>query len=254
MEVIAGHDPRDSTSAKFPVPEYSKTLKKSIQDLKIGVPKQYFESGLDAEVQRQIENCVHLFEEEGCKIVSVSMPHTKYAIATYYLLATAEASSNLARYDGTHYGYRAHPVKNFEELLMKSRSEGFGEEVKRRIMLGTYVLSEGYYKAYYEKAQKVRTLIRQDFQNAFDKCACILTPSTPTTAFKIDEKKRDPLTMYLSDIYTVSANLAGIPALSMPCGFDSQNLPIAIQFMSKQFNEEILLSVGYFLQKKLRSN
>jgi len=249
LEVIAGHDPLDSTSAKVPVPEYAKSCELPITGLKIGIPIEYFGPGLDPEIKNQIDKCFRFFEQLGATTIEISLPHTEYAIATYYILATAEACSNLARYDGARYGYRAKSFSNFDEMYVNSRSEGFGDEVKRRIMLGTYVLSAGYYEAYYQKAQQARTLIKQDFDNAFNDCDCIITPTSPTTAFKIGEKIDDPLTMYLSDIYTVSANLAGIPAISIPCGFDSHNLPIGVQLMARPFDEEMVFRVGYALDQ-----
>jgi aspartyl-tRNA(Asn)/glutamyl-tRNA(Gln) amidotransferase subunit A len=252
LEVIAGHDSMDSTSADFAVPEYSRSCNLPIAGLKIGIPVEYFSIGLDPEIKNQIDKyCQHL-TGLGAKTVEVSLPHTEYAVATYYILATAESSSNLARYDGARYGYRAESTTSLEEMYVNSRSEGFGGEVKRRIMLGAYVLSAGYYEAYYQKAQKARTLIKQDFDNAFNNCDCILTPTSPTTAFKIGEKLDDPLTMYLSDIYTVSANLAGIPAISIPFGCDSQHLPIGIQILAKPFDEETIFRVGYAIEQALK--
>jgi len=252
LEVIAGYDPLDSTSADVAVPEYSQSIKESLQDLKIGLPEEYFSSGLNPEIKKQIDTCSHLLEQLGVKTVTISLPHNEYAIATYYILATAEACSNLARYDGARYGYRADSISDLENMYVTSRSTGFGDEVKRRIMLGTFVLSAGYYEAYYQKAQKARTLIKRDFDQAFKTCDCILTPTSPTTAFKIGEKINNPLTMYLSDIYTVSANLAGLPALSIPCGHDSQNLPIGIQILAKPFDEETVFRVGYALEHCLK--
>ena len=252
LEVIAGYDPMDSTSANIPVPEYSKSCELPTTGMKIGIPIEYFGHGLDPEIKQKIDNCCQLLEELGAKTVEISLPHTEYAIATYYILATAEASSNLARYDGTRYGYRAEAFSSLEDMYVNSRSEGFGQEVKRRIILGSYVLSAGYYEAYYQKAQKARTLIQQDFDNAFKFCDCIIMPTSPTTAFKIGEKIDDPLTMYLSDIYTVSANLAGIPAISIPCGYDSQNLPIGCQILAKPFDEEMVFRVGCALEQALK--
>ncbi|MFQ5770620.1 MAG: Asp-tRNA(Asn)/Glu-tRNA(Gln) amidotransferase subunit GatA, partial [bacterium] len=224
LEVISGYDDRDSTSAPKSVPEFSKALGKGVRGLKVGLPREYFTEGLNTEVRSCIENTIGLLKAGGADVTEVSLPHTDYAIAAYYILATAEASSNLARYDGARYGFRVKEAKNLEEMYVKSRSQGFGEEVKRRIMLGTYVLSAGYYEAYYRKAQKVRTLIKQDFEHVFQQCDCLLTPTSPTTAFKIGEKVDNPLTMYLSDIYTVSVNLAGLPGISVPCGIDSNKL------------------------------
>ena len=249
LEVIAGHDPMDATSANVPVPVYSESLNLPISGLKIGLPVEYFGPGLDPEIKQKIDRCGQLLEENGAKTVEISLPHTQYAIATYYILATSEASSNLARYDGARYGYRSNSFSSLEDMYLNSRSEGFGNEVKRRIMLGTYVLSAGYYEAYYQKAQKARTLIKQDFNDAFKVCDCILTPTSPTTAFKIGEKIDDPLTMYLSDIYTVSANLAGIPAMSIPFGSDSQNLPIGVQILARPFDEDMIFRVGYAIEQ-----
>ncbi|RMD91593.1 MAG: Asp-tRNA(Asn)/Glu-tRNA(Gln) amidotransferase subunit GatA, partial [Calditrichaeota bacterium] len=241
LEVMAGHDPRDSTSVSMDVPEFSKYLQDNIKNLKIGLPREYFGQGLDVEIREAIHRLAKFLEKEGATILEISLPHTEYAIATYYILATAEASSNLARYDGAHYGFRDAEATNLEEMYVNSRSQGFGEEVKRRIMLGTYVLSAGYYEAYYRKAQKVRALIKRDFDQAFEQCDCLLTPTTPTTAFKLGEKLRDPLTMYLSDIFTVSVNLAGLPAISIPCGFDSKSLPIGAQLIGRPFDEVTIL-------------
>jgi aspartyl-tRNA(Asn)/glutamyl-tRNA(Gln) amidotransferase subunit A len=251
LEVISGHDERDATSASVPVPEFSKIFRKDIEGLKIGLPKEYFTQGLDAEVRKAIEKTIDLLKESGAVFLDVELAHTDYAIATYYVLANAEASSNLARFDGVRYGFRADEAMNLQEMYMQTRSQGFGEEVKRRIMLGTYVLSAGYYEAYYQKAQKVRTLIKQDFERAFQRCDCLLTPTAPTTAFKLGEKLNNPLTMYLSDIYTVSVNLVGLPAISVPCGFDSSNLPIGVQVIGKHFDEEKVLRVGDFIEKNL---
>ncbi len=251
LEVIAGYDSMDTTSADIPVPEYSQSLREPINELKIGLPSEYFGPGLSPDIKEHINKCVNLLKQQGAKTITISLPHTEYAIATYYILATAEASSNLARYDGARYGYRTDSMDDLEQMYINSRTEGFGEEVKRRIILGTYVLSAGYYEAYYQKAQKVRTLIKRDFDKAFEVCDCILTPTSPTTAFKIGEKINNPLTMYLSDVYTVSANLAGIPAISIPCGYDSQNLSIGIQMLAKPFDEETILRIGYSLEQIL---
>jgi len=254
LEVIAGDDKRDSTSADVTVPVYSDIVRKDIKGLKIGLPKEYFSTGLNDEVRHSVQRTVDLLKTAGAKIVDVSLPHTEYAIATYYVLTTAEASSNLSRYDGVKFGYRAEDVNNLEEMYVKTRSIGFGQEVKRRIMLGTYVLSSGYYDAYYRKAQKVRTLIRRDFTEAFQTCDCLLTPTAPTTAFKLGEKVDDPLTMYLSDIYTVSVNLAGLPALSVPCCFDAHKLPIGIQLIGKHFDEATILNIGNVIEKNSKLN
>lgn len=251
LEVISGHDERDSTSTRVPVPAFSQALGKEVKGLRIGVPTEYFDEGLDKEVRASIEQAIGLLRDGGAEIVRVSLPHTDYAIAAYYILATAEASSNLARYDGARYGFRAEGANDLDEMYVKSRSQAFGHEVKRRIMLGTYVLSAGYYEAYYRKGQKVRTLIKQDFERAFEECDCLLTPTCPTTAFKLGEKMADPLTMYLSDIYTVSVNLAGLPAMSVPCGLDSDGMPIGAQIIGRAFGEEIVLRVGDFIENQL---
>ena len=244
LEAIAGHDPADSTSVNRPVPPYSEGLTGDIKGLRLGIPKEYFVSGMQPEVEQALRQAVRLLEQNGAVIEEISLPHTEYAIAVYYIVATAEASSNLARYDGMRYGYRARG-KDLTETYMLSRQEGFGPEVKRRIMLGTYVLSAGYYDAYYLKAQQVRALIKKDFEEAFQRVDAIITPTAPTTAFKIGEKTQDPLQMYLSDIYTISINLAGLPALSLPCGFDSDGLPIGMQIIGKHFAEPTILGVAY---------
>ena len=250
LNVIAGHDSCDSTSAQVPVPDFVKGLNGNVKGLRVGLPKEYYTSALDPEIQQAIMKKVDLLKQHGAIIKEVSLPHSEYTIAAYYILTTAEASSNLARYDGARYGKRAEAVEELIDMYTKSRSEGFGEEVKRRIMLGTYVLSAGYYDAYYRKGQKVRRLIKQDFDNAFKEVDCLITPTSPTTAFKIGEKTDDPLTMYLSDIYTVSANLAGIPGISIPCGNDHQGLPIGLQILGKQFDEETILRTADFLGKQ----
>jgi len=245
LNVISGHDARDSTSVPQPVPNYAAALDGKIQGLKLGLPKEYLVGGLDAEVKAAMDAAVKQFEKLGAEIVEISLPHTGYAVATYYIIATAEASANLARFDGIRYGARvdgADPI----ELYGRTRGAGFGAEVKRRIILGTYVLSSGYYDAYYLRAQKVRTLIRNDFLRAFEKVDAIVTPTSPTAAFKIGEKSDDPLQMYLSDIFTISCNLAGICGVSLPCGFTpSPKLPIGLQLLGKPFGEEILLRFGH---------
>jgi aspartyl-tRNA(Asn)/glutamyl-tRNA(Gln) amidotransferase subunit A len=241
MNVLAGHDPRDSTSANIPVPDFTKALKKDVKGLKIGMPKEYFIEGMDPEVEKAVKDAVKTLEGLGAKVVEISLPHTEYAIATYYILATSEASSNLARYDGVKYGFRVQAPKDLLDLYMKTRDQGFGSEVKRRIMLGTYALSAGYYEAYYKKGQQARTLIKRDFDEAFKTVDVIATPTAPTAAFKIGEKTTDPLQMYLSDIFTISVNLAGIPGMSLPCGFTKNNLPIGLQILGKHFDEETIL-------------
>jgi aspartyl-tRNA(Asn)/glutamyl-tRNA(Gln) amidotransferase subunit A len=230
------------------VPDYLGALTRDGKGLRIGIPKEYFGEGLDPEVRAAVEKRIDVLRDAGASIGDVSLPHTEYTIATYYILATAEASSNLARYDGARYGYRSGRVRDLTDMYVKSRSEGFGSEVKRRIMLGTYVLSAGYYDAYYRKGQKVRRLIQQDFFDAFKSYDCLVTPTSPTTAFKAGEKLDDPLKMYLSDIYTTSANLAGIPGISIPCGSDHLGLPIGIQILGRQFDESTILKVADFLE------
>jgi aspartyl-tRNA(Asn)/glutamyl-tRNA(Gln) amidotransferase subunit A len=242
MNAIAGHDPSDSTSANVPVPDYMKALKKKdVKKLRIGLPKEYFAEGLNPEVEQAVRQAVDVLQELGGDIKEISLPTTGAAVAAYYLIATAEASSNLARYDGVKYGLRTKQSKDLLDMYMKTRQEGFGAEVKRRIMLGTYALSAGYYDAYYGKAQAVRTLIRRDFEMAFKEVDLIATPVTPATAFKFGEKIQDPLQMYLSDIYTISINLAGIPAISVPCGFSYGGLPIGLQLIGRPFEEDIVL-------------
>lgn len=245
LQHLAGYDPKDSTSAEVPVPDYMAALEKGVKGLILGIPKEYFVPGMDPQVEAAIKAAIKVMEGLGARVEEVSLPHTDYAIATYYLVATAEASSNLARYDGVKYGLRVEGAKDLIEMYTESRSQGFGPEVKRRIMLGTYALSSGYYDAYYLKAQKVRTLIKQDFDRAWEKVNIILTPTSPTAAFKIGEKTEDPLQMYLSDIFTISVNLAGIPGLSLPCGFTANKLPIGLQILGKPFDEETLLRAAY---------
>jgi aspartyl-tRNA(Asn)/glutamyl-tRNA(Gln) amidotransferase subunit A len=245
MNVLSGHDTRDSTSAEIVAPDFTRALKKDVKGMKIGLPKEYFIEGMDPEVEKAVKDAVKTLEGLGASVVEVSLPHTDYAVATYYILATSEASSNLARYDGVKYGFRAGGAKDLLDMYMKSRSQGFGSEVKRRIMLGTYALSAGYYDAYYKKGQQVRTLIKRDFDEAFKIVDVIATPTAPTAAFKIGEKSADPLQMYLSDIFTISVNLAGIPGISIPCGFTKQNLPIGLQLLGKHFDEESVLHAAY---------
>ncbi len=251
MNAISGYDPKDSTSVNRSVPDYTESLKEGLEGFTIGLPQEYFVEGLDPEVEGLVRGAISKLEEAGAKVVEVSVPHTRYAIACYYIIAPAEASSNLARYDGVKYGYRAKGYKDLMEMYKKTRSEGFGAEVKRRIMIGTYALSAGYYDAYYKKASQVRTLITQDFMQAFEKCDVIATPVAPTPAFKIGEKTDDPLQMYLSDIFTISTNLAGIPGLSVPCGLTSQGLPVGLQIMAGHFEEEKALRVAYNLEQGL---
>lgn len=245
LGIIAGHDPCDSTSVDLPVPDYPAHLGREIAGLRIGIPDEYFIEGVDPEVAAAIRKAIDLLESLGAKAERISLPHTEYAVATYYLVATAEASSNLARYDAVKYGLRSGGAKDLVDMYVKTRQNGFGAEVKRRIMLGTYALSAGYYDAYYLKALKVRTLIRKDFEDAFKRCEVILTPTAPTAAFRLGEKTEDPLTMYLSDIFTISANLAGIPGISLPCGFTQAGLPIGLQLLGKPFDEATLLQVAF---------
>ncbi len=250
LEVIAGRDANDSTSADVAVPNYLNELNNDISGKKIGVPRALFGEGLDEDVRNSVEKAIDNYKSLGAEIVDVELPHANYGIAVYYIIATAEASSNLARFDGVRYGFRAEDAKELREMYFKTREEGFGAEVKRRIMLGTYVLSSGYYDAYYSKAQKVRTLLKQDYQAAFAKCDAILTPTSPSTAFKIGEKSDDPLSMYLSDIYTVSANLAGIPGISVPCGVSSEKLPIGVQLLGNTWSESLLLNLANVYEKQ----
>jgi aspartyl-tRNA(Asn)/glutamyl-tRNA(Gln) amidotransferase subunit A len=250
LEVIAGHDPRDSTSVNSPVPSYTVTVDQPIKPLTIGVAKEFFGEGLDSEVEQAVRDALKVYASHGAKIQEITLPHTPYAVAVYYLVATAEASSNLARYDGVHFGHRTEKFAGLIDMVKKSRGGGFGAEVKRRIMLGTYALSSGYIDAYYLKALKVRRLIRQDFDQAFKECDVVIGPTSPTPAFKIGEKTADPLAMYLSDIYTISANLAGICGISIPCGFTKTGLPIGLQILAAPFAEETLLRVARMFERE----
>src|SRR5436309_3217328 len=245
LRTIAGRDPMDSTSADVPVADYEAEMTRPVKGLKLGVPREYFGEGLDGEVRAAVEAAIQQLARDGCEIVPISLPHTAYAIPTYYLIATAEASANLARYDGVRYGRRSSKSKSLSEMYRKSRDEGFGPEVKRRVMLGTYALSSGYYDAYYLKAQKVRTLLARDFDEAFQKVDAIVTPTCPTAAFRLGEKSNDPLSMYLADIYTVTADLAGIPGISVPCGHTGEKLPIGLQILGKHFDEAIILRIAH---------
>ncbi len=245
LRSIAGRDPMDSTSADVPVPDFVAELDKPVRGLKIGVAREYFGEGLDREVRKAVEDAIQKLAELGCEVVPVSLPHTEYAIPTYYIVATAEASANLARFDGVRYGYRAKGARFLSDMYRRSRDEGFGAEVKRRIMLGTYALSAGYYDAYYLKAQKVRTLLTRDFEDAFKKVDAIVTPTSPTEAFKLGEKANDPLAMYLADIYTVTADLAGIPGISIPCGRTREGLPIGLQLLGRHFEEATILRIAH---------
>lgn len=244
LNAIAGHDPMDSTSVNIAVPDYTRSLNGGVKGMVIGLPKEYFIEGVDPEVRQLVHKAAESLAKEGAKIEEISLPHTEYAISVYYVLATAEASSNLARYDGVKYGYRAEGAADLSGMYIKSRMEGFGAEVRRRIMLGTYALSSGYYDAYYLKAQKVRTLIMNDFRDAFKKCSIILTPTAPTPAFNIGEKAGNPLQMYLSDIFTISTNLAGIPGVSVPAGFGKNGRPIGVQMMANHFDEPALFAAA----------
>jgi aspartyl-tRNA(Asn)/glutamyl-tRNA(Gln) amidotransferase subunit A len=245
MQVIAGRDPLDSTSADVPVPDYVSEIGKPVRGMKVGVPKEYFGDGLDPEVRSAVEAAIQNIAKLGCDVVDISLPHTAYAIPAYYLVATAEASSNLARYDGVRYGYRAPGARTLAEMYRRTRDQGFGPEVKRRVMLGTYALSAGYYDAYYLKAQRVRTLLARDFEAAFKKVDAIVTPTSPTPAFKLGEKTDDPLAMYLADIYTVTADLVGVPAISVPCGESKLGLPIGLQLCTRHFDESSLFRLAH---------
>jgi aspartyl-tRNA(Asn)/glutamyl-tRNA(Gln) amidotransferase subunit A len=243
MGLLAGADPRDSTCSTRPVPDYERALSGDVRGLRIGVPKEYFVEGMEPKVEGAVREALRQYEAMGARTVDVALPHTPYAIAAYYLVATAEASANLARYDGIRYGLRV-DAEDTVELYNRTRARGFGAEVKRRIMLGTFALSAGYYDAYYLKAQKVRTLIRRDFERAFQSCDVIVVPVAPTTAFRLGEKMSDPLTMYLSDIFTISVNLAGLPGMSMPCGYDGDGLPVGMQIIGPPFSEETIFRAG----------
>lgn len=247
LQMLAGHDPLDATSSEEPVPDYCAALKSPVEGLRIGVPKEYFGDGLDPEVRAAVERAVEKLRAQGCKVQAVSLPHTRYAVPAYYLLATAEASSNLARFDGVRYGYRSPDAATLSAMYRNSRDEGFGPEVKRRILLGTYALSSGYYDAYYRKAQQVRALLTQDFLKAFAEVDAIVTPVAPTPAFKIGEKADDPVAMYLADIYTVTASLAGICGLSVPAGLSKEGLPIGVQILGRHFGESTVLQLGHAL-------
>jgi aspartyl-tRNA(Asn)/glutamyl-tRNA(Gln) amidotransferase subunit A len=251
LQILAGEDGKDSTSSPVPVPNYHENIDQGIKGLRVGVPEEYFSDGLDASIRDAVEDVLQKMEKEGAALRPIRLPMTDYGIATYYLICTAEASSNLARYDAVKYGFRTSNIRNLEQMYRDSRHDGFGDEVKRRIMLGTYVLSAGYYDAYYKKAQKCRTLIQRDFNKAFEACDVIVGPTTPTTAFKLGEKVDDPMSMYLSDIYTVTAPLAGLPALSVPIGKDASNLPIGMQITADAFQEDKLFRVANWVEKFL---
>jgi aspartyl-tRNA(Asn)/glutamyl-tRNA(Gln) amidotransferase subunit A len=244
LQAIAGHDACDSTSGDVPVPDYSQGLERGVHGLKLGVPREYFVEGMDPEVEASVRAGIDTLKALGADLIDVSLPHTRYAVATYYILANAEASSNLARYDGVRYGLRAASDGDLLSMYKETRAEGFGPEVKRRIRLGTYALSSGYYDAYYKKAQQVRTLLRQDFQHVFSECDALLSPVAPTPAFRLGERLDDPLQMYLADIFTAPVNLAGLPAMSVPCGYTQQALPIGLQISAPPFQEDMVLRVG----------
>ncbi len=252
MNVIAGFDPRESTSVPEDVPDYRAFLGRGIEGWRVGIPKEYFIDGIDPEVEAAIRGVIRVVEKAGGNCIEVSLPHTDYCVAVYYIVAPAEASSNLARYDGVKYGFRSEDNRDLLDMYKKTRSAGFGEEVKRRIMIGTYALSSGYYDAYYRKASQVRALIKRDFERAFADCDCILTPTAPTPAFKIGEKTDDPMQMYLSDIFTISANLAGIPGISVPCGYTRSGLPIGVQFLAGHFQEGRLIQIASAYERQAK--
>ena len=251
MNVISGYDAKDSTSVEQEVPNFSKALAEGLQGMKVGIPREYFSKGLDPEVEKAVQQSINILREAGAETVEVSLPHTDYCVAVYYLVAPAEASSNLARYDGVRYGFRDNSSDTLLDMYKNSRSLGFGDEVKRRIIIGTYALSSGYYDAYYKKASQVRTLIAEDFKKVFATCDVLASPVTPTPAWKLAEKIDDPLSVYLSDILTISANLAGIPGISVPCGFSGAGLPIGLQIQAAHFQEEKLLRAAYNLEQRL---
>ena len=252
LNIIAGHDKRDTTSSNVEKKDYTKALKNDVKGLKIGVPKEFFGEGINEEVKESLENAIKTYKELGAEVEEFSLDIAKYSLATYYIIACAEASSNLGRFDGIRYGYRAKEFKDLKDLYRKSRSEGFGPEVKRRIILGTYVLSSGYYDAYYKKAQQVRTLVMNEFNKAFQKYDVLLTPTSPTVAFDIGSKSNNPLEMYLADICTVSVNIAGLPGISIPCGVDKENMPIGMQLIGDKFQEEKILNAAYTFEQKIK--
>ena len=252
LSLIAGHDEKDTTSEEVEKKDYTKALKNDVKGLKIGVPKEFFGEGINEEVKKELTKAIETYKELGAEVEEFSLDVAKYALATYYIIACAEASSNLGRFDGIRYGYRTPEYSNLKEIYKKSRSEGFGAEVKRRIILGTYVLSSGYYDAYYKKAQQVRTLVSNEFSKAFEKYDVILTPTSPVTAFNIGEKSNNPLEMYLADICTVSINIAGVPAISIPCGVDSEGMPVGMQLIGNKFEEEKILNAAYTFEQKVK--
>ena len=252
LSLIAGHDEKDTTSEEIEKKDYTKALKNDVKGLKIGVPKEFFGEGINEEVKKELTKAIETYKALGAEVEEFSLDVAKYALATYYIIACAEASSNLGRFDGIRYGYRTPEYSNLKEIYKKSRSEGFGAEVKRRIILGTYVLSSGYYDAYYKKAQQVRTLVSNEFSRAFEKYDVILTPTSPVTAFNIGEKSNNPLEMYLADICTVSINIAGVPAISIPCGVDSEGMPVGMQLIGNKFEEEKILNAAYTFEQKAK--
>jgi aspartyl-tRNA(Asn)/glutamyl-tRNA(Gln) amidotransferase subunit A len=252
MNVIAGYDPRESTSVPMDVPDFREFVSRGIDSWRVGIPKEYFIKGIDLEVSEAMKKTIAAIEQIGAKCIEISLPHTEYCLAVYYIIAPAEASSNLARYDGVKYGFRSQENMDLLDMYKKTRSAGFGAEVKRRIMIGTYALSSGYYDAYYKKASQVRALIKRDFEEAFKQCDVILTPTSPTPAFKIGEKMDDPLQMYLSDIFTISTNLAGIPGISVPCGFTKDGLPIGAQFLAGHFEEGKLIQIASAFERQAK--
>jgi aspartyl-tRNA(Asn)/glutamyl-tRNA(Gln) amidotransferase subunit A len=249
LNAISGFDPRDSTSVNVPVPDFKRALVRDVKGMKIGIPREYFIEGMNTDVEKTVEASIGLFEEWGARCCEISLPHSGYALAAYYIICTAEASSNLARYDGVKYGHRSTEYEGIIDMYRKTRTEGFGPEVKRRIMLGTYALSAGYYEAYYKKAAQVRALVKQDFDEAFRDVDVILTPTCPTPAFLMGEKTADPLQMYLMDIFTLPVNMAGIPGISIPCGFSREGLPIGLQLLGRHFDEERIIRLAYTFEQ-----
>ena len=252
LNLIAGHDEKDTTSINVEKKDYTKALKNDVKGLKIGVPKEYFGEGINPEVKKALETAIEEYKSMGAIVEECSVPIAEYALATYYIIACAEASSNLGRFDGIRYGYRTPNFENLKDIFVNSRTEGFGEEVKRRIILGTYVLSSGYYDAYYKKAQQVRTLVKKEFDKAFEKYDVLITPTSPTVAFDIGQRSNNPLEMYLADICTVSLNIAGLPGISIPCGVDSTGMPIGMQIIGKHFDEETILNAAYTYEQKIK--
>ena len=252
LNLIAGHDSKDTTSIERPKVDYTKALKNDVKGLKIGIPKEYFGEGINPEVKKALETAIEEYKSMGAIVEECSVPIAEYALATYYIIACAEASSNLGRFDGIRYGYRTPNFENLKDIFVNSRTEGFGEEVKRRIILGTYVLSSGYYDAYYKKAQQVRTLVKKEFDKAFEKYDVLITPTSPTVAFDIGQRSNNPLEMYLADICTVSLNIAGLPGISIPCGVDSTGMPIGMQIIGKHFDEETILNAAYTYEQKIK--